>query len=114
MEKRYYSASTGGFYSSSVHAEIPKDAVEISKEEHASLLEGQYQGKIIASGNDGRPALQDPPPPTAEQLQAQINAEARAYLASTDWYILRFQETGQDIPADILAERAAARARVVK
>lgn len=46
--------------------------------------------------------------------QQAVNAEARAYLASTDWYVLRQQETGQEIPADILAERAAVRKRVIE
>lgn len=54
------------------------------------------------------------PVPTAEQLQAQINTEASAYLSSTDWYVIRMQETGEPVPEDILAGRAAARARVVE
>lgn len=53
------------------------------------------------------------PVPTAEQLQELVNAESRAYLASTDWYVIRLQETGAPIPAEILDERAAVRARVV-
>lgn len=50
---------------------------------------------------------------TADE-QARINAEARAYLAGTDWYVTRQQETGVPIPDAILSERAAARARVVE
>lgn len=50
----------------------------------------------------------------SEQLQSQINAEALAYLASTDWYVNRSKETGAAIPADILVEREAARLRVIK
>jgi hypothetical protein len=46
--------------------------------------------------------------------QEEINAQALQYLASTDWYVIRCQETGTPIPADVLAERQAARARVVK
>lgn len=45
------------------------------------------------------------PPPT----QAQKNIEARAYLASTDWYVVRKAETGADIPADIVIARQKAR-----
>jgi hypothetical protein len=44
--------------------------------------------------------------------QAQINAEARAYLASTDWYYIRFGETGVPVPQEILDARAAARASI--
>ena len=54
------------------------------------------------------------PPKTAEQLQQQANAEARTYLAETDWYVIRLQETGEPVPEDILAERAAARVRVIE
>jgi len=58
---------------------------------------------------------------TAEQLaqeaadneQRRINQEAIRYLASTDWYITRQQETGKAVPSDITAEREAARARIV-
>lgn len=38
---------------------------------------------------------------------------AKAYLDSTDWYIIRFQETGVAIPAEITAARATARTKVL-
>lgn len=111
----FYSKSTGGFYATEIHGDsAPSDAVEITSEQHAALLEGQSQGKIIAADKNGKPVLKDPPPPTAEELQAQANAEARAYLASTDWYVVRKAETGTEIPADILAKRQAARDAVVE
>lgn len=50
---------------------------------------------------------------TPEQIQEQINQEARAYLDSTDWYVVRFAETGTPIPQDILAARQAARSSIV-
>ena len=111
----FYSASTGGFYTTEIHGDkMPADAVEITTEEHAELMEGQSHGMAIAAGADGRPVLQDPPQLTHEQMQAQINAEARAYLASTDWYAIRLQETGEAVPDEVIAERAAARVRVVE
>lgn len=51
---------------------------------------------------------------TAVKSQSVINAEARAYLASTDWYVIRQQETGEPIPKDILIERSRRRAEVVE
>lgn len=111
VEKLFFSAETGGFYSNAIHTEMPADAVEITKEDHQAFLEGQSKGKVIASKN-GKPVLQDHPAPTAEQLQEQTNAKARAYLAETDWYVVRKAETGVGIPADILAKRAEARASV--
>jgi hypothetical protein len=45
----------------------------------------------------------------AAAQQFKVNAEARAYLASTDWYVIRFQETAVAVPADIASARQAAR-----
>lgn len=110
----FYSPSTGGFYDAAIHGDnIPADAVSITAEEHAALLEGQANGKRITADADGRPVLTDPPAPTAEETQARMNAEARAYLASTDWYVIRQQETGVPVPAEILSARQAARAVVI-
>lgn len=50
---------------------------------------------------------------TAEIDQQRINAEARAYLASTDWVIIKSLETGIQVPMEITLARAAARARVI-
>ena len=47
--------------------------------------------------------------PTPEQIAASERAEALRYLGETDWYVVRFAETGKPIPEDILADRAAAR-----
>lgn len=76
-----YSAQTGGFYGRELHGDnIPEDAVEITKEEHQALIEGQSQGKRIVADESGRPILQDPPPPTAEQIVAQYSAAVQQRL----------------------------------
>ena len=54
--------------------------------------------------------LANNPPPDP---QLQIKADALAYLASTDWYVVRFSETGVVIPDDIKTLRAEARAKIV-
>lgn len=111
----FASKTTRGFYDVAIHGDnMPADVVEITKEEHAALMEGQSNGKLIDFDEAGRPVLHDQPPLTGEQLQSQINAEARAYLAITDWYVIRLQETGEAVPDEVIAERAAARARVVE
>ena len=51
---------------------------------------------------------------TAQKLQEKINQEALQYLAETDWYVVRSTETGAAIPQEVLDERAAARARIVR
>lgn len=58
----------------------------------------QHAGEIEA------PAY-DPGPVTAWMLVA----EARAYLARTDWMVIRSIETGAAVSADVTARRQAAR-----
>lgn len=76
----FYSPTTGGFYIREVHGDIPADAVEITIEEHQALLEGQSQGKRIVADENGRPILQDPPPPTAEQIMSRLQARVQLWL----------------------------------
>lgn len=40
------------------------------------------------------------------------NAEARKFLAETDWYVTRFAETGVAIPTEVIEARQQARASV--
>lgn len=111
----FYSKSTGGFYDRSIHGDnIPDDAVKITAEQHQCLINGQSQGKCIAADESGNPILVDLPAPTEAEIQQQKNAEARAYLASTDWYVIRQQETGVSIPPDILTSRQAARDSIIR
>lgn len=82
----FYSAQTNGFYDPAVHGDnIPADAVEITCEQHAALLEGQSQGKVITCDGSGHPCLTDPPPPSTESLLDACKAEAKKLLEETDW-----------------------------
>ena len=77
----FYAKSTGGFYDAAIHGDnIPADAVEITEAEHAALIEGQSQGKVIVADKSGRPILQDPPPPSPEQIIAQYTAAVQKHL----------------------------------
>lgn len=77
----FYSKSTDGFYAREIHGDnVPDDAVEITEAEHAALLEGQAQGKLIVADENGRPILQDPPPPTPEQTVAKYVAAVQLWL----------------------------------
>ena len=42
------------------------------------------------------------------------NREALAYLLSTDWMVIRQQESGTPMPLDITNARAAARIKIVR
>lgn len=63
----------------------------------------------LANGGVPEPAG---PVPEAERIAA-INTSARNYLFSTDWYVIRLQETGQAVPDEVLKLRAEARASVI-
>ena len=77
----FYSKAFHGFYAAEIHGDaIPADAVEITPEEHAALLEGQSQGKRIEADADGRPVLADPPAPTIEQIKRDLTNAVQAYL----------------------------------
>jgi len=76
-----YSPTAKGFFDPAIHgANIPTDAVEITREEHAALLAGQAAGRIIAADAKGRPVLIDPPPPTPEEIRRQIAAAIDAHV----------------------------------
>jgi hypothetical protein len=75
--------------------------------------------RIFGTGSTLMDHVSDPE--TGEVLQAgkvvemsvvyELTAEEqRAYLADTDWYITRQQETGREVPQAVLDKRAAARA----
>ncbi len=49
------------------------------------------------------------PSPSLKEIQSRINEEALFYLNSTDWYVVRFVETGVSIPIEILTARQNAR-----
>ena len=67
-------------------------------------------GYITAWEANAPDAEEEVAEPTAQEV---INAESMAYLASTDWYASRKADTGEAIPSDIAALRAAAREAIV-
>ena len=87
MSKKYYSASTGGFYATEIHGDsIPADAKEITNKRHAELLEGQSLGKVITADKDGYPTLTDPVPyvPTEEEEFAALEQTRKSLIAEVD------------------------------
>lgn len=91
--KLFYSQSTGGFYATEIHGDnVPDDAVEITKGEHQTLLQGQSEGKLIAADENGYPILVDPPAPTAEQIAEQVRAERDAKIEAVRWRIERAKD----------------------
>lgn len=87
-----YSKSTGGFYKLAENAFIPKDAVEISGEDHLSLLEGPANGKMITANKKGYPVLVDPPPLSQEILTANERDWRSQQLTATDGVVTRHRD----------------------
>lgn len=52
------------------------------------------------------------PEPTEEERKALRIVELQNFLDGTDWYAVRFAETGVEIPDEIKAERQAAREEI--
>jgi hypothetical protein len=76
----FYSASTGGFYRSDLHAasKLPKDVVKITAQQHADLLLATANGKVIALDAAGKPvAVNAPPLAGADAVKARIYALER-------------------------------------
>src|SRR3546814_18056836 len=77
----YYSPSTGGFYNPDIHSDIPQDAVEISNEQHADLLDQQSQGKSIIF-KDGQVVAEMVIP---EVTWDTIRSRRSPLLKNSDW-----------------------------
>ena len=109
FDGRFYPHSMQGTYGGA----WPLDGVDVDEATFLEFTARPLDGKQIGVGEAGGPCWVDTPPPTAEVLQAWASAEARSYLLSTDWYVIRQQETGQEVPEGISSARAEARTRVI-
>ncbi len=105
----FYSQNSGGFYSADIHGSaIPTDAVAISGEEHAALMEAQSQGRVIRADAEGRPVAVEHVP-SAEDLATRKQAQAQAALTASDITINRCYEAGVAVPQAWRDYRAALR-----
>ena len=66
----------------------------------------QYVAMWEANTPEAEPELEL----TAQEV---INNDSLAYLDSTDWYAIRYAETGVAVPSDVTTARAAARSAIV-
>lgn len=83
--------------------------------ERPELMLDEATGEMIPTGNtlpaEYEIVIEDI---TAQVEQERINAEALAYLASTDFYIVRELDNGTPCPAEIKIARQEARQRIVR
>lgn len=89
----YFDALTCGFYFQEIHGEnIPSDAVEITPEQHAALLQGQSEGKVITTDENGYPVLSDPII-TQEDLEVSERIWRDAELNRSDIELNKVQDS---------------------
>lgn len=88
----FASKATHGFYDTAIHDSMPDDVVEISAENHADLLAGQSEGKVIVWDDDGFPVLVDPPPPSDEELAVIERLWRNQRLSETDNVVTRHRD----------------------
>lgn len=80
-----YSATTRGFYRADIHVVIPDDAVEITDDYHAELIDCQNKGMEIAPNEDGYPIARIPQPLPIEERRKYMTvsrAQAKMNLAA--------------------------------
>lgn len=82
---RFYSSTTGGFYNSNRHTTIPLDAVAVSDEVWAQLLDDESNGKLIQDDGTGHPEAVEPPPPTNQEKIDLANLKILQILKTTAW-----------------------------
>jgi hypothetical protein len=88
-----YSKSTGGFYDVAIHGTaIPADAVEITDDLHAALMNAQSDGMRISSDETGGPIAVAPPPLAAEALLARNMGERDSLLRDAATRIAPLQD----------------------
>lgn len=63
---------------------LPEDAIEISTEVHARMLQGQAEGSAIVPGRQGAPSLQARTP-SVEDVLASARKKRDQLLRDTDW-----------------------------
>ena len=87
--------------------------IEIDDSRHIDIVEkANKEGKLIKGDQNGNPILVDAPPPTDEELNRNRIAELENYLKQTDWYVIRYADSGTSVPDEIKQKRAAARIEI--
>lgn len=94
-----YSPSQRGFYREDFHGDrIPEDAVAVSPEEHARLLQGEQEGLEIVPGEGGYPILRARVY-SPEQLAFTARYQRNLRLSQADANINRIEDEAGDTTA---------------
>jgi hypothetical protein len=95
--------------------QVVQQQVELSPaviaEDGSVLQEAVVESKEVEIPADYEVVIEDL---SAKLEQEKINTDALAFLAATDWMVIRAMERGEELSAELKAERQAARDRIVK
>ncbi|MEA1031237.1 phage tail protein [Pseudomonas sp. FP1154] len=75
---------------------VDNGGIEITDDEHAALFKSDRGSKVIVLGPDGRPALQDPPLPSLDELALVERTWRDKQLAVTDGAVTRHRDEIED------------------
>lgn len=84
------------------------------EDENKKFYPSEYKAELETIGTIEYKTQSELDALAATQTQDDINQEALAYLASTDWMVIRESEGGAICPADIKVLRAEARLNIVR
>lgn len=100
-------------YGFGTHEESFETFKEISDEEHDRIIkEANEVGKPIGADENGDPIIIEPPEPSQEEKDKWRLEYLENYLKETDWYAIRFADTGEAIPTDVKKKRQEAREEI--
>ena len=95
--------------------QVIQQQVELSPaviaEDGSVIQEAQFEMQEVELVGDYEVEVEDI---SAKLEQEKINAEALAFLAATDYIVIRAMEKGEELSPELKAERQAARDRIVK
>lgn len=69
-----------------------KDVVELTDEEHMSLVDAQAEGKVIVFHKGAKPTLEEPSPPSDDELAKAARQKRDALIAAIQWRIERYSQ----------------------
>lgn len=88
----FFSKSVGNFVDDTIWAKLPEDAVEVSQEDYRAFVEARNDGtKVVLGDESGKPYLADAPPPSPDDLAANIRRIRDQKLLDIQWRVDRYR-----------------------
>ena len=78
-----------GFY---LEKEGLKNHVELTDNEHMALMDAQAEGKVIVFHKGAKPTLEEPSPPSDDELAKAARQKRDALIAAIQWRIERYEQ----------------------